>query len=260
PHIDRVAPSSGATSPQLDNSGTIAVDAHASDPSPSSGLASVDLYVKKPGASGFELAHTNSDGSSSFSYTVPTKEGKPVNGSYSFYTIAHDKAGNDEGAKSAAESSTLEDTVAPSSSATSPQVDNSHKIAVDAHASDTSPSSGLASLYLYVNKPDASGFELAHTNSDGSSSFSYTVPTKEGKPVNGSYSFYTIAHDKAGNDEGAKSAADTITLEDTVKPRSHATSPPPDNNATIAVGDNASDPTPACGLDSVELYVKDPGA
>src|SRR5205085_11929026 len=152
------------------------------------------------------------------------------------------------------------DRVAPSSGATSPQLDNSGTIAVAAHASDPSPSSGLASVDLYVKKPGDSGFELAHTNSDGSSSFSYTVPTKEGKPVNGSYSFYTIAHDKAGNDEGAKSAADTITLEDTVKPRSRASSPPTDNKATIAVGDNASDPTPACGLDSVELYVKDPGA
>src|SRR5207248_10007878 len=110
---DTVNPSSSATSPPYDNTGTIAVDAHASDPSPSSGLASVDLYVKKPGDSGFELAHTNSDGSSSFSYTVPTKEGKPVNGSHSFYTIAHDKAGNDEGAKSAADTITLEDTIAP---------------------------------------------------------------------------------------------------------------------------------------------------
>src|SRR5205807_2380188 len=145
-HIDRAAPSSGATSPQLDNGGTIAVDAHASDPSPSSGLASVDLYVKKPGDSGFELAHTNSDGSSSFSYTVPTKEGKPVNGSYSFYTIAHDKAGNDEGAKSAAESSTLEDTVAPTTTDNVPAAYVNHDVTVTLSASDTG-GSGLAKTY-----------------------------------------------------------------------------------------------------------------
>src|SRR5258705_14014536 len=108
-HHDAVAPGSGATTAQLDNSGTIAVNAHASDASPSSGVSSVELYVKKPGDSAFSLAHTNSDGSSSFNYTVPLDENeKPVNGDYSFYTIAHDNAGNDEGSKTAAESTTLE--------------------------------------------------------------------------------------------------------------------------------------------------------
>src|SRR5205807_8293396 len=131
---------------------------------------------------------------------------------------------------------------------TSPQLDNSGTIAGAAHASAPSPSSGLASVDLYVKKPGDSGFELAHTNSDGSSSFSYTVPTKEGKPVNGSYSFYTIAHDKAGNDEGAKSAADTTTLEDTVKPQSQASAPAPNNPATITVGPHPADPTPSTAL------------
>src|SRR5207302_9211430 len=128
--LDTVAPSSGATSAQFDNTGTISVDAHASDASPSSGVASVDLYVKKPGDSSFSLAHTNSDGSSSFNYTVPTTEGKPVNGSYAFYTIAHDKAGNDEAAKSAAETSTLEDTVAPAATDDVPAAYVNHNVTV----------------------------------------------------------------------------------------------------------------------------------
>src|SRR6202035_1945071 len=106
---DTVAPSSGATSGQLDNTGTIAVDAHATDPSPSSGVSSVDLYVEKPGESTFTLAHTNTDGSSSFNYTVPTSSGQPVNGNYSFYTLAHDNAGNNEATKTSAETTTLED-------------------------------------------------------------------------------------------------------------------------------------------------------
>src|SRR5207244_6818383 len=108
--LDTHAPSSGATSAQLDNTGTIAVNAHATDAAPSSGVSSVDLYVKGPADSAYSLAHTNSDGSSSFSYTVPTSSGKPVNGDYSFYTIAHDTAGNDEAAKTSAESTTAEAT------------------------------------------------------------------------------------------------------------------------------------------------------
>src|SRR5205807_2267807 len=203
---------------------------------------------KKPGDSGFELAHTNSDGSSSFSYTVPTKEGKPVNGSYSFYTIAHDKAGNDEGAKKTGRASWRESAETPSAGGTAPEPDNSRTIAAAARAPDSTATSVLACAHPNVKKPGDSGFELAHTNSDGSSSFSYTVPTKEGKPVNGSYSFYTIAHDKAGNDEGAKSAADTTTLEDTVKPQSQASAPAPNNPATITVGPHPADPTPSTAL------------
>src|SRR5207248_2892368 len=165
--LDTAAPSSGATSAQFDNTGTISVDAHASDASPSSGVSSVDLYVKKPGDSSFSLAHTNSDGRARKSDAEATTEGKPVNGSYAFYTIAHDKAGNDEAAKSSAETTTLEDTAAPSSGATSAQFDNTGTISVDAHASDASPSSGVASVDLYVKKPGDSSFSLAHTNSDG---------------------------------------------------------------------------------------------
>ena len=110
----------------------------------------------------------------------------PVNGSYSFYTVAHDAAGNDEAAKTSAETTTLEDTAAPSSGATAAQLDNTGTIVVDAHAGDASPSSGVASVDLYVKKPGGSSFTLAHTNSDGSSSFDYHVPLDEsGKPVNG---------------------------------------------------------------------------
>src|SRR5205807_10132247 len=97
---DTAAPTSAATSAQFDNTGTIAVDAHATDASPSSGVSSVDLYVKGPGATSFTLAHTNTDGSSSFNYTVPLdKDSKPINGNYSFYTIVHDNAANNEATK-----------------------------------------------------------------------------------------------------------------------------------------------------------------
>jgi Chitobiase/beta-hexosaminidase C-terminal domain/Bacterial Ig-like domain len=257
---DTTAPTSGATSGQFDNSGSIAVDPHATDASPSSGVASIDLYVKKPGDSTFTLAHSNTDGSSSFNYTVPQDESKqPINGSYSFYTIAHDNAGNNEAAKTSAESTTLEDTVAPTSGATSSPLDNSGSIAVDAHAADASPSSGVSSMELYVKKPGDSGFSLAHTNTDGSSSFNYTVPPDEGnKPVNGSYSFYTIAHDSAGNNEGSKTAAESTTLEDTVKPASQASAPATNKSASIDVSYAASDHSPSSGLASVELWVKAP--
>src|SRR5205085_176178 len=145
---DTAAPSSAATSAQLDNTGTIAVDAHAKDAAPSSGVSSVDLYVKGPADSGYTLAHTNTDGSSSFNYTAT------VDGSYSFYTIAHDGAGNVEAAKTSGESTTLEDTVKPASQATAPATNKSATIDVSYTASDHSPSSGVASVELWVKVPN----------------------------------------------------------------------------------------------------------
>src|SRR5205807_2624189 len=140
--------------------GTISVDAHAKDASPSSGVSSVDLYVKKPGDSSFSLENARGAGRERFNYTVPTTEGKPDNGSYAFYTSAHDKAGNDEAAKSTAETTRLEATAPGSSGAASAQFDNTGTISVDAHASDASPSSGVASVDLYVKKPGDSSFSL----------------------------------------------------------------------------------------------------
>src|SRR5207237_39684 len=131
----------------LDNTGTIAVDAHAKDASPSSGVSAVDLYVKKPGDSSFSLAHTNSDGSSSFNYHVPLDENNhPVNGSYSFYTVAHDAVGNDETSKTSAETTTLADTFPSTTLSRSALLDNTGTIAVDAHAKDASPSSGVSAV------------------------------------------------------------------------------------------------------------------
>jgi len=335
------------TAPATNNQATIDVSYTASDHSPSSGLASVELWVKVPGGSGYTKTATDSTpgASGSFTYTVPTSGEATVDGTYSFYTISTDKAGNRESVPGApdattTESTTIQDTVAPvttasgenadknsyhdsdwthqavtvtltasdapqagadassgvdhtyykidgaasystgttvtidapadhsndgthtisyystdkagntetahtftvktdtqtpSSNATSSQFDNTGTINVDAHASDPSPSSGLSSVDLYVKKPGDSSFSLAHTNTDGSSSFSYHVPTASGSPVNGNYSFYTITHDNAGNNETSKTTADTTTLEDTTPPTSGATSAALDNSGTIAV-------------------------
>src|SRR5205807_2413660 len=161
------------------------------DASPSSGVSSVDLYVKGPADSGYTLAHTNTDGSSSFNYAVPTSGGSPVNGDYSFYTIAHDAAGNVEAAKTAAESTTLEDTVKPASQATAPATNKSATIDVSYTASDHSPSSGVASVELWVKVPNGTGYTKTATDSTpgASGSFTYTVPTSGAATVDGTYSF-----------------------------------------------------------------------
>ncbi|HEY4428994.1 MAG TPA: chitobiase/beta-hexosaminidase C-terminal domain-containing protein, partial [Solirubrobacteraceae bacterium] len=191
--IDTATPSSGATSGQFDNSGTIAVDAHAADASPSSGLARVELYVRKPGDSTFTLAHTNTDGSSSFNYQVPSSSGSPVNGSYSFYTIAHDGAGNDEAAKTGAETTTLEDTVNPATTDDVPAGYVNHDVTVTLTATDSG----------------GSGVEKTYYTTDGSapstSSLVYNAASKPTLTSDGQTIRY-FSTDRAGNAEAAHSA------------------------------------------------------
>src|SRR5207237_954677 len=93
--VDTVTPSSSATSPQYSTTNGFTVSYTSSDASPSSWFKKVELYVKRPGDSGFSLALTDTPGSTSggFSYTAAAGDG-----SYSFYTRAYDNAGNIEAA------------------------------------------------------------------------------------------------------------------------------------------------------------------
>src|SRR5205807_2155243 len=129
----------------------------------------------------------------------------------------HDSAGNDEGSKSTAESTTLEDTVKPGSQATAPSTNKSATIDVSYTAADHSPSSGLASVELWVKLPNGTGYTKTATDSTpgASGSFTYTVPTSGAATVDGTYSFYTISTDKAGNRESVPGAPDATTTEST---------------------------------------------
>src|SRR5207244_6990736 len=74
----------------------------------------------------------------------------------------------------------------------------------------------------------------------------------------GSYSFYTVAVDRAGDREAAAASADPTTLLDTTVPTSAASAPQYSVSTTITVGYAASDT--GSGLASVELWAKAPGA
>src|SRR5205823_2413147 len=134
-----------------------------------------------------------------------------------FYTVATDKAGNAEASPSSADTETLLDTANPSSSRSEERRSGSTTIAVDYTASDTTPSSGLDKVELYAKAPGDSSYAKVATDSSpgGSGSFSYSTTAGDG-----SYRFYTVATDKAGNAETAPSSADTETLLDTANPSS----------------------------------------
>ena len=251
---DSIAPTSSANalSPFTNNAG-ITIAYTASDNSGGSGLQEVDLYVKGPTDASYNKVLTDFNISGSFSYSAGEGDG-----TYSFYTVAIDKAGNVESAPINPDASTLLDTVKPASSANALSAyANSTTITVGYTASDSSPSSGLKKVELYVEGPTDSAYKLAGTdNSPAASGNSISYTANEG---DGTYRFYTLAYDNAGNVQVAPAVPNTSTLLDTVKPASSANALPAFTNSTsITVGYIASDASPGSGLAKVELYVKGP--
>lgn len=92
--VDTHRPGSKASSPASTRDSPFPVRYTVSDPSPSSGLASVELWARRPGQASYsKIATDTTPGTPSFSY-------KPTGGAgmYRFFTRARDKAGNYEAA------------------------------------------------------------------------------------------------------------------------------------------------------------------
>ena len=213
---DYQAPSSSATSPAVSTSPTITVSYTAADEDAGSGLATVDLYARAPGEGGFAKVGTDATPAASGSFSYAAAAGT---GDYSFYTVATDHAGNQEAAPSTADATTNvgtvpPDTVAPSSSATSPAYSTSTSMTVSYNASDAG-GWGLATVELWAKAPAASVYTKARidTAPGPSASLSYTASGGDG-----SYRFYTVAVDRAGNREATPAAAQAATVLDTVVP------------------------------------------
>jgi hypothetical protein len=88
--LDTAAPQSGASAPASSGGGPLTISYTAADSG--SGVASVELWAKAPGDSGYSLAGTDTTPDSpSFTYN-PTAG----NGTYGFFTVASDRAGSRE--------------------------------------------------------------------------------------------------------------------------------------------------------------------
>jgi hypothetical protein len=211
---DATPPTSSATSPAATKASSFTVSYTASDNPGGRGLAKVELYVKTPTDSSFSKAATNSNpsGSGTFDYTPAAGPG-----SYAFYTRATDQAGNTE-TTSAAQTTTVYDTTAPSSSVSGPQYANGSNIAVTYTAAD-SGGSGPAKVELWMRKGTSGAYSLAATDSSPGASGTLTANTgATGSANDGSYQFYSVAYDKAGNVEAAPASQDATVVRDTVAP------------------------------------------
>jgi len=197
--FDTTEPQSSCTSPPFATSSPFAVDFTASD-SPSSGVAETQLWYRCNG-SAWTYSGLSETGTSGSWYFSPA-EG---DGTYEFYTIATDNAGNVEGPPVTADDSTIFDTAAPQSSASSPGSVTSAPFDVDFTASDTG--SGMAETALRYRFNDGAWQDWGAAQSGTSGNFDFDAPDGEG-----TFDFYTIATDSAGNAEAAPSAPDCTTV------------------------------------------------
>src|SRR5207245_4026258 len=135
--------------------------------SAASGLHTVELWARTPGASSYSKVATDSTPSAtgSFSYTAAS------DGSYSFYTVATDAAGNVEAAPATADATTAVDTGAPASRASSPHYSASTTIAVTYSAADSV--SGVRDVELWAREPGSTSYTRVAVASSGS--FTYTA-------------------------------------------------------------------------------------
>ena len=200
---DRPAPSSNAIPPVYSTATTFEVPYTASGGPGVSELAGVDLYVKAPGEVIYSLAATDpTPETPSFSYQAAAGDG-----TYAFYTVAVDQLGHTEAPPLLGDDgNTVVDTVAPASTAAAPATAAGAPIDVSYTAGDGG-GSGVASVELWAKAPNVGSYSLALTDATPESpSFSYFPASGDG-----TYSFATVAIDRAGNREPIALATDAET-------------------------------------------------
>ena len=203
--LDRIAPDSSAASAVWSSGSTIAIAYGATDAS--SGVGSVELWVRTPGASGFTLAGTD-DTMDSKAFVYDPSAG---DGTYSFYTRARNLAGNYEAPPATFDASVNVDETAPASQAQAPGSSSTKNLTVGYSATDGG--AGVQEVELWARGPGQSTFQLVSTDTTpGTASFAYTAT------ADGAYSFYTRARDAAGNHESAPPGPDATTIVDTAPP------------------------------------------
>jgi hypothetical protein len=250
--VDTVAPDTILDTHPADptNSTSASFSFHATDDSPSSGIAGFQCKL---------------DSGSYGVCTSPQSYSGLSDGSHTFSVRASDNAGNEDA--SPASFAWLVDTIKPSSSASSPAFNKTPTIHVTYTASDNAGGSGLDAVELWVKGPSDSDYSLSDTDSSpgASGSFDYAVPTDGGgNLVDGTYRFYTIAVDNAGNHENTPSTPDgatTQTVQDSVAPNTSIDTNPnnPSNSSSASFSFSHTDASPSSGLKRFECNLDGAG-
>jgi len=243
---DATAPTAAAGAATPTATSPFALTATFSDAT--SGVASVALWVKPPGDSGYAqtagyAAASVPSGSTVFTYAAALGEG-----TYAFCALATDDAGNVQATPDTAQASVVYDVSPPTATASSPAYAGGG-FTVSVPYGDAA--SGTTSVGLYVKRPGDAAFGLAATQSfaaslAGTSSFTYTPALGEG-----AYGFYAVATDAVGHVQ-ATPAPQSSTFYDATAPSTAIAALPAYEPATFTLSVAYSDA--ASGVTSVTLY------
>ena len=165
-----------------------------------------------------------------YSCSSPEELSGLADGDHTFRVRATDEAGNTDATPD--EFSWTQDTVKPVSEASAPATTNETAATFDVHYEASDERSGLDKVELYANK-NGGAYELANTDNSPGATGTFAFE----HDGDGTYRFYTIATDNAGNVELVPTAADEVTvvedaktLRDTVAPTVTLSSPPANTN------------------------------
>jgi hypothetical protein len=136
----------------------------------------------------------------------PCTTAKLADGAHVFRVRAKDAVGNIDATP--AKRSVKVDTHRPAAKATAPASTHSSPITVTYAASDGAPSSQLAGVELWVQRPGQTGYSKVATDTTPTTTRSFSYKPSGG----GTYRFYTRARDRAGNYEAAPTTPDAKTV------------------------------------------------
>ena len=234
----------------------------------------VHLSANDPGAddspptgSGVAVTHYSVDSDPTIhdgtSASIPVPADHSNDGTHTIHYWSVDNAGNTESEHTA---TVKIDTTTSESKAFSPTYNNATTIPVSYTASDPGTDhSGLAKVELWAKGPSDSSYHKVATDSSPGATGSVSYTPTQG---DGSYAFYTVSEDAAGNREAVPTAADDVTvvepdaqtLQDTAPPGTTDDAPAAWQNADVAVHLSASDPgadgTPPTGSGVDKTYYK----
>jgi len=251
--VDTVTPTATATGPASSSTLTFSVSYSLNDPAPTSGISEVTLWYTTDGGLTWNVGSIDADKTSPISVTVSSE------GTYGWFFVAEDNAGNAESAPifilDSPEFSTVVD-LPPTASVTGPSSTGSNdNTPMISYTYSNSPTS----VQIYYSTNGGTSWTLWGTDSivDGQWNIFGTEGTL---PASGTYRWSARAMGSTNEPvpSGAASIEAGSYLLDMVDPVATATGP---SNAvigvlpaTISVTYSISDSAPSSGYDSVALY------
>jgi len=188
-----------------------------------SAVQKTDLYYRYESGDWAFSGESEGGTAGHFAFGPPDGEG-----TYYFYTIATDVAGNVEDPPDTYDAETIHDAMAPSSSCSGPE--SAWGTFELSFAASDGDGCGLDRTCLWYKYEDGSWDQTGDPQGGDSGTFSFTTEHEDG-----SYFFYTIAADVAGNEEDAPSEPDCEVLIQRLKPKSYCAAPSASNQRDISI-------------------------